>query len=89
MRALIDLMPVFALGLAALIETAQGKWLARVAGRDGGDDVLAVHGMLAYWRKTIPYDGTSFHEYLDSFRTGELTTCCARARRRRRRGSRP
>jgi hypothetical protein len=30
--------------------------------------VLAVHGMLAYWQKTIPYDGTSFREYLESYR---------------------
>jgi hypothetical protein len=29
--------------------------------------LLAVHGMVAYWLKAIPYDQTTFRQYLDSF----------------------
>jgi hypothetical protein len=29
--------------------------------------VLALHGMLAYWRGQIPFDGTTWRTYLDSF----------------------
>ena len=69
MRALIDPMPVFALGLAALIETAQGVTARRaLLVAMAVTTLLAVHGMLAYWRKTIPYDETTFHQYLESFR---------------------
>jgi hypothetical protein len=70
MRALIDAMPVFALGLAALVETARGA-AARRAVMLGVTvtSLMAVHGMIAYWLKAIPYDGTTFHQYLESYRT--------------------
>ena len=29
--------------------------------------LLAVHGMVAYWLKAIPYDHATLDEYLDSF----------------------
>ena len=55
MRALIDAMPVFALGLAALVEVGRraAPWAVAVT------SLLAVHGMVAYWLKSIPYDGTT------------------------------
>jgi hypothetical protein len=70
MRALIDAMPVFALGLAALVETAR-KPAARRAVTVGValTSLLAVHAMVAYWLKVIPYDGTTFHQYFESFRS--------------------
>jgi hypothetical protein len=69
MRALIDVMPVFALGLAALIESARGVIARRaLAAAVAVTTLLAVHGMVAYWRKEIPYDQTTFHQYLESFR---------------------
>ena len=70
MRALIDAMPVFALGLAALVETAR-RPAARRAVTIGAalTSLLAVHAMIAYWLKVVPYDGTTFHQYLESFRT--------------------
>ena len=30
---------------------------------------LAIHGMLAYWRGYIPFDGTTWETYLDSLTT--------------------
>jgi hypothetical protein len=68
MRALIDAMPVFALGLAALYESARG-----VLARRGLNiaialtTLLALHGMLTYWLKAIPYDQVTLSEYLHSF----------------------
>jgi hypothetical protein len=70
MRALIDAMPVFALGLAALVETAQSPAARRaVTLAITLTSLLAVHAMVAYWLKAIPYDRTTFHVYLESFRT--------------------
>ncbi len=68
MRALIDSMPVFALGLAALYETTRG--VSALRGLNIAivlTTLLAIHGMLTYWLKAIPYDQTTFHEYLNSF----------------------
>jgi hypothetical protein len=68
MRALVDAMPVFALGLAALVDAARGVVARRAVGAAVAlTTVLAVHGMLAYWLKTIPYDHTTLHEYATSF----------------------
>jgi hypothetical protein len=66
MRALIDVMPVFALGLGALIETMRG-----LVGRALGAAIVlttlvAIHGMLAYWLFVIPGDRTDFTIYLRS-----------------------
>ena len=68
MRALIDAMPVFALGLAALIDAAR-RAIARRAltAAIAVTTLLAVHGMVSYWLHTIPYDQTTFHQYLASF----------------------
>lgn len=68
MRALIESMPVFALGLAALCESVRG-----LAGRRilvlalAVTTLLGVHGMVTYWIKAIPYDQTTWHDYLHSF----------------------
>ena len=69
MRALIDVMPVFALGLAALIEAARNAVVPRrmVLIATAVTTLLAVHAMIAYWLKTVPYDHTNIHEYLQSF----------------------
>jgi len=68
MRALIDAMPVFALGLAALYESARGALARRGLNiAIALTTLLAVHGMVAYWLKAIPYDQTTLHQYLDSF----------------------
>jgi hypothetical protein len=68
MRALIDVMPVFALGLAALIEVARGAVTRKaLAVAIVVTSLLAVHGMVTYWLKAIPYDQTTWHQYLDSF----------------------
>jgi hypothetical protein len=67
MRALIDEMPVFALGLAALVEVARGAIAGPVLGVAlGVTTLLAIHGMLAYWLYLIPGDLTTFHRYLES-----------------------
>jgi hypothetical protein len=68
MRALVDALPVFALGLAALIEAARGA-AARRAVNAGlvVTTFLCLHGMVAYWLKALPYDSTTFSEYIGSF----------------------
>jgi hypothetical protein len=68
MRALIDSMPVFALGLAALYETTTGARARRgLNGAIALTTLLALHGMLTYWLKAIPYDQTTLGEYFHSF----------------------
>ncbi|MBV8597702.1 MAG: hypothetical protein JO017_02660, partial [Actinobacteria bacterium] len=68
MRGLVDAMPVFALGLASIIETARQPAARRalLAGM-AVTTVLALHGMVSYWLRSIPYDHTTFREYLQSF----------------------
>jgi hypothetical protein len=69
MRALVDALPVWAFGLAALVESARSEAARRVVlAAVGLTTVLALHGMVAYWRKEIPYDGTTLRQYLESFR---------------------
>jgi hypothetical protein len=68
MRGLVDAMPVFALGLAALVESVRGAAARRaLAAAIAVTTLLAVHGMVGYWLRSIPYDHTTFSEYLDSF----------------------
>ncbi|MBV8395943.1 MAG: hypothetical protein JO064_06755 [Actinobacteria bacterium] len=68
MRGLVDAMPVFALGLASIVETARQPAARRalLAGM-AVTTVLALHGMVSYWLRSIPYDHTTFREYLQSF----------------------
>ncbi len=68
MRALIEAFPVFALGLAALVDACRGS-----AQRLALQLALAVtiflslHATLAYWQGRIPEDRTTFQIYLDSY----------------------
>jgi hypothetical protein len=69
MRPFVEALPILALGLAALLEIARGA-LARTLVRTAvaATSLLALHGTIAYWTKSISYDGTTFAQYLDSFR---------------------
>ena len=67
MRALIDEMPIFALGLAALIEATKSpvtRPLLLTA--IGLSTLVAIHGMLGYWLNLINGDNTTFRIYLQS-----------------------
>jgi hypothetical protein len=70
-RAFVEALPVFALGLAALIETVRGRATRRVlVGVAAVLTLLAVHSMVAYWTRSIPVDGTTWDIYVRSFRIG-------------------
>ena len=68
-RSFVEALPVFALGLASLVETARGR-VARPVLLVGTVflSFLAVHAMLAYWLEIIPVDGTTRDTYMRSFR---------------------
>jgi hypothetical protein len=69
MRPFVEALPIMALGFAALVEGARAaaaRWVVRPA--IVVTTALAVHAMLAYWTQNIPYDGTTLHQYLASFR---------------------
>ena len=67
MRALIDEMPVFALGLAALVEAVRGAVARRLLiAVIAVSSLVAIQGMYAYWHSLIPGDGTTWHERLAS-----------------------
>jgi hypothetical protein len=67
-RAFVETLPVFALGLAALIETARQR-VARgvLVTLVGALTLLAVHNTVAYWQHEIPIDQTSWDTYVRSF----------------------
>jgi hypothetical protein len=68
MRPFVESLPIFALGFAALVERARGITMRRVLNSTIAlTTLLAVHGMLAYWTQRIPYDGTTWHQYVQSF----------------------
>lgn len=67
-RAFVEALPVFALGLASLIEAVRtpverGLTLVAVTAAS----LLAAHSTIAYWRHVIPYDGTTWDLYIRSF----------------------
>jgi hypothetical protein len=68
-RPFVESLPAFALGLAAIVETA---WSARArrAVQIGivATTLLALHSMVGYWEGVIPFDGTDWHTYVRSFR---------------------
>jgi hypothetical protein len=70
-RAFVEALPVFALGLAALIETVRGR-VARPAliATIAVLTLLAVHSMVAYWSRSIPVDGATWDIFIRSFRIG-------------------
>jgi hypothetical protein len=69
-RAFVESLPLVAIGVAALFAWARARRallpVSLVALAMTG---LALHGMLAYWRGDIPFDGTTWRTYLDSFRS--------------------
>jgi hypothetical protein len=68
MRALIDEMPIFALGLASLVETVRGVAARRLLiAAIALSSLIALQGMYAYWHSLIPGDRTTWHERLASF----------------------
>jgi hypothetical protein len=68
MRPFVEALPILAPGLAALIAAARGARARRlVAVAVVLTTLLAVHGTIAYWLKDVPYDGTTFDQYLGSF----------------------
>ena len=70
-RAFVEALPVFALGIAALIETVRGRVARSVlVAALALATLLAVHSMVAYWTGSIPVDGTTWDTYVRSFRIG-------------------
>jgi hypothetical protein len=67
-RAFVETLPVFALGLAALIETVRQR-VARgvLVSFIGALTLLSVHNMVAYWLQEIPIDQTTWDTYVQSF----------------------
>jgi len=67
-RALVDSLPLVALGLAALFDWARtGRYRVPVAVAVVLTSLLALHAMAEYWLGTIPADGTTWHIYVHSF----------------------
>jgi hypothetical protein len=67
-RALVDSLPLVALGLAGLFDWARAtRALAPVALAAVLTSCLALHGMAEYWLGNIPYDDTTWQIYLHSF----------------------
>jgi hypothetical protein len=68
-RSFVDVLPVYALGLAALIAWARRRratgWL--VGGAVAVTSLLATHAMVEYWLGNIPFDHATWTTYLDSF----------------------
>jgi hypothetical protein len=70
-RPFVEALPIFALGLAALIEAARGLLVRRVlVAAITALTFLATHSMVAYWLRVIPIDQTTWHIYIRSFRIG-------------------
>ena len=60
-RAFVDSLPLLAIGIAALFAWARaGPAFLPVSVVAVVMTVLALHGMLAYWRGQIPFDGTTW-----------------------------
>jgi len=67
-RALVESLPLVALGLAALFDWARtSRALAPVAFAVVLTSCLALHAMAEYWLGNIPSDGTTWQIYLHSF----------------------
>jgi hypothetical protein len=67
-RPFVEALPVFALGLASLVETARAPLARRLSlVAILAATLLAIHSTIAYWRHVIPYDGTTWDVYVESF----------------------
>jgi hypothetical protein len=68
-RAFVESLPLLGIGIAALFAWARaGRAFLPVSLVAVVLTGLALHGMLAYWRGDIPFDGTTWRIYLDSWR---------------------
>lgn len=68
MRPFVESLPILALGFAALVEHARSVVKRRVlSAAIVLTTVIAVHGMVAYWTQQIPYDGTTWDQYVRSY----------------------
>jgi hypothetical protein len=67
-RPFVEALPVFALGLASLVEAVRAPLVRRLTlVAVVGASLLAAHSTIAYWRHVIPYDGTTWDVYVRSF----------------------
>jgi hypothetical protein len=69
-RAFVDVLPLFALGLAAAISAVlRANPARRAIGALGiaATALLAAHATVEYWLGNIPQDLTTWHVYLKSF----------------------
>jgi hypothetical protein len=68
-RGLVDLLPVFALGLAAFFEHVSGSARGRIAAAVGVTAMvmLSVFQMLQYWYLIIPFNDTTWPQYRELF----------------------
>ena len=67
-RPFVDTLPLVAVGLAALFDWARaGRARVPVVLAAALTCALALHGMAEYWLGNIPYDGTTWPIYRDSF----------------------
>jgi hypothetical protein len=67
-RAFVDTLPLLGIGIAALFAWARaGRAFLPVTLVAVVMTGLALHGMLAYWRGDVPFDGTTWRIYLESF----------------------
>ena len=68
MRPFVEALPVLAVGLAALVSAAASVRARRlVLVGAAATSLLALHAMIAYWTRAIPFDGTTFPTYVKSF----------------------
>jgi hypothetical protein len=67
-RPFVESLPAFALGLAAIVETARSQRSKRMV-QIGivTTTLMALHAMVGYWEGVIPFDGTDWHTYVRSF----------------------
>jgi hypothetical protein len=67
-RPFVEALPVFALGLASLVEAVRAPLARRLTlVAVAAASLLAAHSTIAYWRHVIPYDGTTWEVYVRSF----------------------
>jgi hypothetical protein len=68
MRPFIEALPVFALGLAAILERARTAAPRRALYVGlAATMFLSIHAMFGYWTGKVPGDMTTLHQYFGSF----------------------
>jgi hypothetical protein len=68
-RGFVDMLPVFALGIAALYEWAAGQPIRRaaVSAIAAGATALCLIQTIQYWNRVIPMSDTTWEQYRESF----------------------